>query len=74
MYFAVDRPYPVTSSIHEHVLVVIVVVVADLLEQQAGIHKRFYELLSHRFLLSTISSDYAYWAMYSTAINGIFAA
>jgi hypothetical protein len=39
----------------EHVLVVIVVVFDELLEQQAGIHKRFYELLSHRFLLSTMS-------------------
>jgi hypothetical protein len=38
----------------EHILVVVVVVVDDLLEQKAGIHKRFYELLSHRFLLSTI--------------------
>jgi hypothetical protein len=58
----------------EHVLVVIVVVFDELLEQQAGIHKRFYELLSHRFLLSTMPPDYADWAVYSTSINGIFAA
>jgi hypothetical protein len=44
----------------KHVLVVVVVVVDQLLEQQAGIHQRFYELLSHRFLLSSMVSDYAY--------------
>jgi hypothetical protein len=55
----------------EHILVVVVVVVDQLLEQQAGIHERFYELLSHRILLSTMHSDYAYWTVYSTAINGM---
>jgi hypothetical protein len=44
----------------KHILVVVVVVVDQLLEQQAGIHKRFYELVSHRFLLSSIFPDYAY--------------
>jgi hypothetical protein len=31
--------------------VVVVVVFDDLLEQQSGVHERFNELLSHRFLL-----------------------
>jgi hypothetical protein len=43
----------------EHIFVMVVVVVDDLLEQKAGIHERFYELLSHRYLLSTITRDYA---------------
>jgi hypothetical protein len=58
----------------KHVLVMVVVVFDELLEQQAGIHERFYELLSHRILLSTMHSDYAYQPVYSTAINGILGA
>jgi len=55
----------------KHVLVMVVVVFDELLEQQAGVHKRLYELLSHRILLSTIVPDYAYRTVYSTAINGM---
>jgi hypothetical protein len=55
----------------KHVFVVVVVVFDELLEQQARVHKRFYEFWSHRILLSTIAPDYAYRTVYSTAINGM---
>jgi hypothetical protein len=55
----------------EHILVVVVVIFDELLEQQAGVDERFYELMSHRFLLSTIVPDYAYRAATSTLAGGM---